>query len=81
MSGSLRHFVLWTVRGLSVDAVSPLILQRIQAEIPGAVSSYYNVPGILDHPMDCPWTHPWTIHRNIHKHTVTVTVTIINKKI
>lgn len=42
-------------------------LQYIQAEISGAVPSYYIAPGILDRPMDCPWTHPWTVQRN-HNH-------------
>ena len=57
----------WIVRG----RINSDYLQHIQAEISGAVSSYYNIPKILDRPMDC----PWTVTRTVREHTVTVIVT------
>ena len=52
----------WIVRG----RINSDYLQHIQAEISGAVSSYYNVPGILDRPMDCPMDCPRTYRNRNH---------------
>lgn len=57
----------WIVRG----RINSDYLQHIQAEIFRAVSSYYNIPKILDRPMDC----PLTVTRTVREHTVTVIVT------
>ena len=55
----------WIVRG----RINSDYLQHIQAEISGAVPSYYIAPGILDRPMDS----PRTVTRNVHVYTITVT--------
>ena len=59
----------WIVRG----RINSDYLQHIQAEISGAVSSYYNIPKILDRPMDCPWTRPWTVRCN-HNHNQNIII-------